>query len=465
MIKSKNHSISNPEIDDLEHKTTYNINEFLKYHDHKFVEIAYNHILQRPLDAGGKSIYLESLRQGRMSKIDILGRLCFSPEGRRKKVKIKKLFLRFCFHTSFRIPILGNFFRIITGVLRLPSILRNFQALENLVQMQQEHLKECFTQIKFVGTELETLKEEKADRTEFEALKKVKADRTELEALKEDKAERTELEALKEEKAERTELEALKEDKADRTELEALKDNKVSVVTFNEQMSKITRQASEEDHLHDAMYAAFEDQFRGTREDIKERQKVYLPYIAKVMQQTDGGEILDAGCGRGEWLELLKEEGYEAKGVDINRVMVARSQEIGLNVVAIDVLDYLKDLPASSLVAITGFHIIEHLPFNTLIALFDESLRVLKPGGLVIFETPNPENLIIGTHFFYIDPTHRNPLAPSTMQFVIEQRGFSKIEIKRLHKYSDYHQVADEDSFTKEYIHSEMDFAVIGYKA
>ena len=111
--ESNKHSISNPEIDDLEHKTTYNINEFLKYHDHKFVEIAYNHILQRPLDAGGKSIYLESLRQGRMSKIDILGRLCFSPEGRRKKVKIKKLILRFCFHTSFRIPILGNFFRIL----------------------------------------------------------------------------------------------------------------------------------------------------------------------------------------------------------------------------------------------------------------------------------------------------------------------------------------------------------------
>ena len=99
-----------------------------------------------------------------------------------------------------------------------------------------------------------------------------------------------------------------------------------------------------------------------------------------------------------------------------------------------------------------------------MVNLFDEALRVIKPGGMVIFETPNPENILVGAHYFYSDPTHVNPLVPETMAFILEQRGFNKIEIKRLHKYSDYHEFNVDNEFIEKNFNNEMDYAVIGYK-
>ncbi len=223
----------------------------------------------------------------------------------------------------------------------------------------------------------------------------------------------------------------------------------------------------EEDHIFDAMYATFEDKFRGTRQDIKNRQKVYLPFVQEAVDKIDktaGAPIIDVGCGRGEWIELLKENNFTAKGIDLNKIMINTCQELNLSVVEADAIDYLRSLPVNSLCAVTGFHIIEHLPFKTLIALFDESFRALKPGGVVIFETPNPENLIVGACTFYTDPSHIKPLVPMTMQFIAEDRGFYKVEIKRLHKYSDYYNVSEENKFITENFYNEMDYAVIGFK-
>ena len=215
----------------------------------------------------------------------------------------------------------------------------------------------------------------------------------------------------------------------------------------------------------DTLYAKFEDKFRGTREEIKERQRIYLPYIMETNKNTSGGEILDLGSGNGEWLEILKTEGYEAKGIDNNSVMVDRAEKIGLNVISADILAYLKNLPDKSLSAVTGFHIIEHLNLNKLINLIDESLRVLKPKGIIIFETPNPENLTVGAYSFYTDPTHNRPLVPDTVSFLLEQRGFGSIETKRLHKYTDYNNVTRTNEISEKWLYNEMDYSVIGYKA
>jgi O-antigen chain-terminating methyltransferase len=213
---------------------------------------------------------------------------------------------------------------------------------------------------------------------------------------------------------------------------------------------------------------SFEDQFRGTREDIKERQKVYLPYIEQVMQQTGGGEILDMGCGRGEWLELLNEEGFTARGVDFNRVLVEQCRERGIDVVESDVFEYLHTLPDAGLGAVTGLHIIEHLPLGALIKLIDETIRVLKPGGLAIFETPNPENILVGACTFYFDPTHCNPLPPLMIKFLVESRGLCQVEIKRLHPYDTASRVPDNSSELakrfNEYFYGPQDYAVIGVK-
>jgi ubiquinone/menaquinone biosynthesis C-methylase UbiE len=225
---------------------------------------------------------------------------------------------------------------------------------------------------------------------------------------------------------------------------------------------------NEEQNLLDAFYVAFEDQFRGNREDILDRLKVYLPLIQEAKIGTPLTPILDVGCGRGEWLELLQKSGYTARGIDINRVMLEQCQSRDLEVIEADVITYLQSLPDASLGAVTGFHIIEHLPFTMLIKLFDESVRVLKPGGLVIFETPNPDNLLVGSNTFYIDPTHRNPLPNLMISFLAESRGLSQVTIMKLHPHPASamitHSGSDLAERFNEYFYGAQDYAVIGYK-
>ncbi|MBD2246369.1 methyltransferase domain-containing protein [Nostoc sp. FACHB-888] len=224
---------------------------------------------------------------------------------------------------------------------------------------------------------------------------------------------------------------------------------------------------NENTHFFDAFYVAFEDQFRGSRQDILNRLKVYLPLIAGAKIGKPESPILDVGCGRGEWLELLQEAGYTARGLDINRLMIQQCKARGLEVIEKDALSYLQSLPDSSLGAVTGFHIIEHLPFEDLLKLFGEAARVIKTGGLVIFETPNPQNVLVGSCSFYYDPTHRNPLPFLTIEYIAQYYGFSHVQILKLNP-SEQNRVADNSELTQrfnEYFYGSMDYAVIGFKS
>ncbi len=186
-----------------------------------------------------------------------------------------------------------------------------------------------------------------------------------------------------------------------------------------------------DDHAHDELYLAFENRFRGAPEEIAERCRRYLPLIAATPGVASGGTVLDIGCGRGEWLTLLKEAGHSCRGVDLNRAMVQTAAERGHDVVAGDAIAYLRSLPADSLGAITAFHLVEHLPFPVLMNLLEEANRTLKPGGAILFETPNPECLVVGACNFYYDPTHRNPLPPGLLRFLAEERAFLDARIIR----------------------------------
>ncbi|KOP22921.1 methylase [Hapalosiphon sp. MRB220] len=224
---------------------------------------------------------------------------------------------------------------------------------------------------------------------------------------------------------------------------------------------------TEEQHLVDGFYVAFEDQFRGTREDIFNRLKVYLPFIEEAKIGTPDTSILDVGCGRGEWLELLQNHGYKARGIDINRVMLDQCRVRDLDVFESDVITYLQSLPDASLGAVTGFHIIEHLPFSILMKLLNETLRVLKPGGLAIFETPNPKNVLVGSHNFYTDPTHKNPLPISTISFMVEYTGFSEIKTLELHPYPEEYLLKEDTEVARrfnEHFYGAQDYSVIGKK-
>lgn len=179
-------------------------------------------------------------------------------------------------------------------------------------------------------------------------------------------------------------------------------------------------------------YRAFEEKHRGSVQDIKQRLSVYLPFITALAKIYTSAEVVDVGCGRGEWLETLRDNAIPAIGVDLDDGMLERALQVGLNVKKMDCLHFLQQQADSSLLAITGFHIAEHLPFEVLQSLVKEALRVLKPGGLLILETPNPENVSVGTCSFYMDPTHNHPLPPALLEFIPNYYGFLRTKILRL---------------------------------
>jgi glycosyltransferase involved in cell wall biosynthesis/SAM-dependent methyltransferase len=184
-------------------------------------------------------------------------------------------------------------------------------------------------------------------------------------------------------------------------------------------------------------YRAFEEKFRGPRELIKSRLRIYLPFLQPLQESFTPALAVDLGCGRGEWLELLNEVGFEAQGVDLDDGMLAACRELGLKVHTGDALAYLNALPDNSHAIVSGFHLAEHIPFRALQQLVAEALRVLKPGGLLILETPNPENLVVGTSNFYLDPTHQRPLPPPLLAFVPEHAGFKRTKVLRLQEADD----------------------------
>jgi O-antigen chain-terminating methyltransferase len=219
----------------------------------------------------------------------------------------------------------------------------------------------------------------------------------------------------------------------------------------------------------DAFFAAFDERFRGGREEVKRLLRIYLPMLQEAKVKTEASPVVDLGCGRGEWLELLQEEGMLARGVDQNHILVEECVGAGLDVVEGDLLTYLCGLPDQCMGAVTGFHIMEHLPFETLLKLFDETVRVLRPGGVAIFETPNPQNVLVSTLEFYIDPTHRSPLPGALVKFVAEVKGLERVELLPLHPFPDAHRVQEVDlEVTRrfnELFYGARDYAVIGWKA
>jgi SAM-dependent methyltransferase len=179
-------------------------------------------------------------------------------------------------------------------------------------------------------------------------------------------------------------------------------------------------------------YKSFEEKYRGSRELIKSRQRVYLQFIKPLLSSYKDAKAVDLGCGRGEWLELLKESGFDGHGVDLDDDMLAACRQQGLNVEMQDALSALKALPNESQLVVSGFHIAEHIQFSDLQLLVQEALRVLKPAGLLILETPNPENITVGTVNFYLDPTHQRPIPPQLLSFLPEYYGFAKVKVVRL---------------------------------
>jgi len=176
----------------------------------------------------------------------------------------------------------------------------------------------------------------------------------------------------------------------------------------------------------------FADQFRGSEEHVREHQQ---RYIGRFAGATD---VLDLGCGRGEFLEAARDGGLAARGIDQNQECVALCRAKGLDAEHADLFSYLTSLPDDSLGAAFCSHVVEHLPPAQLPDLVNLLARKLRAGALVAIETPNPERLEIFATHFYIDPTHTRPVPPVLLHFYLVEAGFGSVEIERPAAASDY---------------------------
>jgi len=181
-------------------------------------------------------------------------------------------------------------------------------------------------------------------------------------------------------------------------------------------------------------YNTLQDRYRGSREEIMGRLQKYLPDVHAVVASSRK-PVLDLGAGRGEWLELLTAEGLAAEGVDINTIQIGEAAAWNVVIHHDDFRQFLSKCPPASFAVISAFHLVEHLAFDTLTWLAREAMRVLVPGGLLLIETPNPRNVLVGATTFHADPTHIKPLSPEVLETLFESIGYDPVEVRFVHPH------------------------------
>ena len=182
-------------------------------------------------------------------------------------------------------------------------------------------------------------------------------------------------------------------------------------------------------------YVGFEDAFRGSSEEIARQLRDYLPIFA------DASDVLDIGCGRGEFLALLRESGVGARGIDLNDAMVAVCREKGFEAEKADALSYLRSLPAGSLGGLFAAQVVEHLEPAYLTRLLEATFDVLRPGAPIVLETINPACWFAFFESYIRDITHVQPLHPDTLKFLLIASGFQQIEIRYRAPYPEHEKL------------------------
>jgi SAM-dependent methyltransferase len=176
--------------------------------------------------------------------------------------------------------------------------------------------------------------------------------------------------------------------------------------------------------LESFKYVGFEDAFRGPSSEIRARLAEYLPHFA------DRSDILDIGCGRGEFLDLLREHGVSGRGLDLNHEMVEVSRARGLDVAEGDALEYVRALDDASLGGIFAAQVVEHLEPAYLMRLIETAFHKIRPDGLIVLETINPACWVAFFESYIRDLTHVRALHPETLQYLVRASGFQQVAIE-----------------------------------
>jgi O-antigen chain-terminating methyltransferase len=376
-----------------------NYKDLMQGNNAEFIKNAYLNILLRNPDEDGFENCNNILINSKGNRIFVLGSLRYSDEGRQKEVAIKGLYSRYLIKRSlkkmYKIPLIGYLIKLVIDIFTMSKKFDDiFTALiSNQIQNERYSFEKDLMKQDILNINQDIL-----NINEYILNVKNKIGES-------------------------------------YEEINLLKDNYDNIVK-KELEDKLIKQKEEAEF--DEVYLKFEDKFRGDRSEIKERLERYIPILENLDEHNnhDSTNVIDVGCGRGEWLELLKEKRFIYTGVDMNQNMVEFCNGLNLNVVKDDAISYLSKLEDSSVYVITGFQILEHIGGDNIIKLLKESYRVLKSGGMAIFETPNPENIIIGACNFYLDLTHSKPIPPTQLQFLAESCGFDRVDILRLHPYN-----------------------------
>ena len=191
----------------------------------------------------------------------------------------------------------------------------------------------------------------------------------------------------------------------------------------------VRRLSQANETMSEQAYAEFTERFRGPSEKIKKRQEVY----AELFDGCD--KVFDIGCGRGEFLEILRKRGRDAYGVDLNKDFVELCTGKRLNVVRGDALSYLKSLPDGSAGGIFSSQFIEHLDTAAQLQFISLCYEKLKAGGPLVIETLNPTALLVLAGPYLADPTHQRALYPETLRFLLESKGFRDVQIRFVNPY------------------------------
>lgn len=219
--------------------------------------------------------------------------------------------------------------------------------------------------------------------------------------------------------------------------------------------------------LRQSFYHRLENKYRGSLADIRAKLRIYLPDVEAAYLRTGEKPVLDLGCGRGEWLELLRSFDILSLGVDTNSYQIEEALAAGHNIKLADAVQTLKDAETGSHCAITAFHLVEHLPFETVLWLARESLRVLAPGGILLFETPNVRNVLVGATSFHNDPTHLKPLTDPVLGIMFETCGYEEIDIRPVNPHERLNEFLQRQNFDDELAYllfGPQDVTIVGRK-
>jgi 2-polyprenyl-3-methyl-5-hydroxy-6-metoxy-1,4-benzoquinol methylase len=206
-------------------------------------------------------------------------------------------------------------------------------------------------------------------------------------------------------------------------------------------------------------YARFADRFRGSEQYVTESQRFYLPYF------TGRRHVLDLGCGRGEFLNLMRDAGVPAKGIEASDESVEHCRSLGLDADKADLFAYLSTQHEASLDGIFCSQVVEHLPSGRLPEMIRLCASRLATGGMLAIETPNPECLAIFASHFYLDPTHTRPVPSQLLAFYMEESGLGRIEIHpKAPAIESMPEVGELPAGFREKFFGGLDYAIIGYR-